>query len=150
MFGSLKKVLGAGVAEARAGYAENRDFLEAVCSGVALVANADGNIDDGERRKAVSLLTGHSTLSKLYKTADIESCLTTMFGRAKDSSGRQQLARELDDISGRPNAAQMAEDVYLIALDIAGSDGSVGDDEKSMLQKIAHRIGVDTAKFDFA
>ena len=55
----------------------------------------------------------------------------------------------LDDIKGRPNAAQMAEDVYLVALDIAMADGSIGDDEKRVLATIAKRLNVDPAKFEF-
>ncbi|WP_286202112.1 TerB family tellurite resistance protein [Ochrobactrum sp. SFR4] len=43
----------------------------------------------------------------------------------------------------------MAEDVYLIALDIANADGEVEPEEDAVLKKIAARLGVDTSKFDF-
>lgn len=149
MFAALKKAFKAGATEVRAEYTENKDFLEAVCAAVALVANADGTIDESERRKAVSVVSNHNVLSKLYRIDDVEKCLDIMLKRAKDASGRQQLARELDDIKGRPNAAQMAEDVYLIAADIAAADGNVGEDEKAVLEKIAKRIGVDPSRFEF-
>lgn len=149
MFGVLKKALGAGTREVAAAYGENKDFLEAVCAGVALVAAADGDIEESERHKAIKIVSNHAALSKLYKQSDIEQTLETMFRRAKEASGRQQLARELDDIKGRPNGAQMAEDVYLVAVDIANADGEVEPQEQDVLKKLAGRLGVDPSRFEF-
>lgn len=149
MFGVLKKALGAGSREVAAAYGENKDFLEAVCAGVALVAAADGDIEENERQKAVRILANHQDLSKLYKQPDIEQTLETMFRRAREASGRQQLAREIDDIKSRPNGAKMAEDVYLVALDIAHADGELEPAEEAVLKKLAARLGVDPSRFEF-
>lgn len=149
MFGLMKKTFGAAAKEVKAEYGENKDFLEAVLAASALVAAADGDIEEAERRKVISIITNHPALSKLYQSNVIETTADTMFKRAKEMSGRQQLARELDDIKSRPNGAQMAEDAYLIALDIAHSDGEVEPAEDAVLKKIAARLGIDTTKFDF-
>lgn len=149
MFGMLKKIGGAAAKEVKAEYGENKDFLEAVCAASALTAAADGDIEESEKRKVLSIITNHSQLGKLYQQNVIEATADTMFKRAKDSSGRQQLARELDDIKSRPQGAQMAEDVYLIAVDIAMADGEIEEAEKAVLAKIAARLGVDPAKFEF-
>lgn len=150
MFGMMKKILAAGGKEIKAEYGQNKDFLEAVCAACALVAAADGDIEESEKRKVVSIVTGHATLGKLYQQNVIEQTADVMFKRAKDVSGRQQLARELDDIKGRPDGATMAEDVYLIALDIANADGEIEPQEDAVLKKIATRLGVDASKFEFA
>lgn len=149
MFGALKKALGAGAKEIKAEYGESKDFLEAVTAAAALVAAADGDIEEAERRKVVSIISNHPTLSKIYQGNVIEATAETMFKRAKEVSGRQQLARELDDIKSRPNGAQMAEDAYLVALDIAGADGEIEPQEQDVLKKIASRLGIDPSKFDF-
>lgn len=149
MFGLMKKIAGAASKEVKAEYGQNKDFMEAVLAASALVAAADGDIEESERRKVVSIITNHATLSKLYQANVIEQTAETMFKRAKDASGRQQLARELDDIKSRPGGMQMAEDVYMIALDIAGSDGEIEPQEDAVLKKIAARLGIDTSKFDF-
>ncbi|MFG1332063.1 TerB family tellurite resistance protein [Xanthobacter autotrophicus] len=149
VFGALKKAFKAGAKEVQADYSKNRDFLEAVCAASALVAYADGSIDDSERTKAVRILTSHQTLGKMYQQSEIEQVADTMFKRAKEASGRQALARELDDIKGREGGAQMAEDVYLVATDVAHADGNVDPAEVAMLDKIARRLDVDPAKFDF-
>lgn len=149
VLGFLKKVGGAAAKEVKAEYGENKDFLEAVCAASALVAAADGDIEESEKRKVLSIISNHAQLGKLYQQNVIEATADTMFKRAKDSSGRQQLARELDDIKSRPQGAQMAEDVYLIAVDIALADGEIEPAEKDVLAKIANRLGVDPAKFEF-
>lgn len=149
MLGFLKKVAGATAKEVKAEYGENKDFLEAVCAASALVAAADGDIEESEKRKVLAIVSNHAQLGKLYQQNVIEATADTMFKRAKDSSGRQQLARELDDIKSRPQGAQMAEDVYLIAVDIALADGEIEPQEKDVLAKIANRLGVDPAKFEF-
>lgn len=43
----------------------------------------------------------------------------------------------------------MAEDAYLIALDIANADGDLEPAEEAVLKKLAARLGVDASKFDF-
>lgn len=149
MFGALKKAFTAGAKEVQADYSQNRDYLEAVCAASALVAMADGEIEDSERTKVVRILSGHPTLGKMYQPNVIETTADSMFKRAKDASGRQSLAREMDDIKGRPNGSQMAEDVYLVAVDIANADGELEPAETETLKKIAGRLGVDPSRFEF-
>lgn len=149
MFGGLKRAFGAGAREVAADYSKNRDYLEAVCAAAALVAFADGDLEDTERSKVIKLVTGHPTLGKMYQQTVIENTIDEMFKRAKDGAGRQQLARELNDIKGRPEGAQMAEDVYLIAADVAAADGEVEQKEEEVLKKIATLLGVDPSKFVF-
>lgn len=153
MFGALKKAFTAGFSgitrELNAAYGENTDFLEAVCAAAALVAMADGEIEATERAKIISLIQKHPSLGKLYNLDVIEKTAESMFRRASEASGRQALARELDDIKGRPDGAKMGEDVYLVALDVAGADGEIEPEEQAVLEKIARRIGVDPSKFEF-
>ena len=149
MFGLLKKAVKAGAKEVQADYSKNRDFLESVCAASALVAAADGEIEDSERAKVVKIIVGHATLGKLYQQNEIEQAAETMFRRAKDASGRQSLARELDDLKGKEGGQQMAEDTYLVALDIAMADGELEPAEKDVLAKLAKRLDVDPSRFEF-
>lgn len=149
MFGALKKAFKAGAAEVQADYSQNKDYLEAVAAAAALVAYADGDLEQSEKEKTTRIITNHPTLSKFYKQNDIEATVETMFRRAKDGSGRQQLARELDDIKGRPDGRQMAEDVFLIAKDVSMADGECEPEEEVVLKKIAARLGVDPSQFEF-
>lgn len=149
MFKFLKKVAGGAAREVQAEYGQNKDFLEAVCAASSLVAWADGNLEQNEKTKVIALIQNHPSLGQLYKADQIEQVAQTMFSRGKDKSGRQLLARELDDLKGKPNASQMAEDVFLLASDIALADGTVQPEEEEVLKKLATRLGVDASKFEF-
>lgn len=129
-------------------YSGNKDFLEAVCAASALVAAADGEISDEEILAAVESVKNNPTLSGVYSTNEIETTLDVMLKRCKTMSGRAALMRELDDVALKDQ--DMRDDVYLAAADIAASDGTVEPAEKTVLTKIAGRLGVNPAKFEFA
>jgi len=150
MFGALKKAFGAaataGSKELQARYSENKDFLEAVCAATALVAAADGDIEDAERGAVTRLIGGNEKLAAIYKPHEITETAEKMLALAKTASGKQSLARQLDDIKGQ---TQMCEDAYLVALDIANADGDLEPAEEAVLKKIAARLNIDASKFEF-
>lgn len=149
LFGAIANAFKTGAREINKEYGKNDDFLLAVCASSALVANADGIIEDSERTKTISLIRNHSTLSKLYNGDKIEATVDRCLKLSKDKSGKQELARYLDHVRNTDNAKAICEDVYLVAADIAAADGSVGPEEEQVLKKIADRLSVDTTKFDF-
>ncbi len=143
MWNVFKKAVGSAAREVKADYSQNRDFLEAVVAACALVSYADGELEDSERLKAARIIKDHPLLGKTYQSNVIEETIETLFKRAKDRSGRNQLFRELGDIKGRPDSKQMAEDAYLVALDIAEADGEIETEEQAVLTKIAGLFGLD-------
>jgi len=149
IWNAVKSALKSGSREISKEYGKTPDFLNAVAASAALVANADGSIEDAERTKTISLIRNHSTLSQLYNGEQIESTVDRMLKLSKDLSGKQELARNIDKICGLEGGKTMAEDVYLIAADIAAADGSVGEEEQKVLTKIAVRLSVDPKKFEF-
>ena len=144
--GLIARVAKGAVREVSAEYSQNKDFLQACCAAVALVAIADGSIEDSEERTAIAIVTAHPTLGKLYQHTEIEECLKAMFTLAKTNTGRASLGRELADVKGKPNSPQMCEDVFMIAKDIAGADGETEEKEKAVLDKLAGFLGVDPNK----
>ncbi len=121
------------------------DFLEAVCAANALVASCDGEVSDEEIKVATKVVAANPILSGSFKQAQIEKCCDSMMKRAvAGRSGRLGLFKEIDDIAAD---AEMCEMVYVAALDIAEADGNVGDKEKTTLNEIAKRIGVDPKKY---
>lgn len=149
MFGLFKKVAGAAAREVTADYSGNKDFLEAVCAVAALVASADGELEDSEKSKVIKLITNHSKLGKMYDRNTIEATVDTMFGKAKDSSGRNALAREIKEVKDKPDSKQMCEDIYLTGVDVANADGEMEEGEVKMLEKIADLLGVKASDFAF-
>lgn len=126
-------------------YRGNKDFLEAAAAASALAASADGTVDSAERSATQALLEQHTMLSQLYSTAEIRNAVSSALDKATSNAGKQQLARELDDLKKHPTGAQMAEDVYWIAVDVA-AEGDTSDAEKAILAKLAQRLNVDVGE----
>jgi tellurite resistance protein TerB len=150
LFGAVKSAFKAGAkasaTEMASKYKENIDFLEAVCAAVALVAAADGEIEDSEVGAVQRLVSGNDKISACYQPHQITDVASKMLALAKTQSGKQSLARQLDDIKGNQT---MCEDTYLIAADIAYADGELEPAEEEVLKKIAKRLNVDPSKFEF-
>lgn len=118
-----------------------KDALEAVCAAAALVAAADGDISDDEIKTAKNVVLNNATLGAAYKSGEIDRCIDAMLKRAQGGrSGRMGLYKEIEDIAGSP---EIAEVVVACAVDIAETDGQTGDEERKALNEIAKRVNVD-------
>jgi len=150
-FTAIKSAFASGAKELNKEYGKTNDFLSGVTASCALVIYADGTAEESEKKKAMDVLTGHTQLASLYPRQAIESALSSALSHAQTASGKQELARQLDAILQLPNGSQMAEDVYLVALDCASANSrhEVGEDEQKVLNKLANRLHVDPTKFEF-
>lgn len=122
----------------------NKDALEAVCAAAALIATADGDVSDKEIEATKQAIVSNAALSKAYKVADIERCVDSMLGRAKGRMGRHGLFKEIEQIAVNHD---MAEAVFLSAMDVAESDKEVGPEEKKVLLEIAKRLGLNPQNY---
>jgi tellurite resistance protein TerB len=141
LFDGFKKLIGGVDRQINPKYSENKDFLEACCAAAASVAMADGSIDDSERDTVIDILSNHAVLGKVYSSTEIKTTADTMFRRAGTNSGKLSLAREVEDVKGK--GAAMAQDVYMVALDVAMADGDLAPEEEKVLERLATRLGVD-------
>lgn len=119
------------------------DFLEAVCSASALVATADGELDDSELLAAVAAVKSNAALSGAFDARAIETTMDKMCGRAVGRVGKAGLFKEIEDIKADRD---MSETVLLVALDVADS-GGISNEEKAVLTKIASTLGLDLVKY---
>ncbi len=119
------------------------DFLEAVCAASALVATADGDLDDNELVAAVAAVKSNAALSGAFDARAIETTMDKMCSRAVGRVGKAGLFKEIEDIKADHD---MGETVLLVALDVADS-GGISAEEKAVLAKIASTVGLDLAKY---
>ena len=78
LFDLLNKLKSGVEKQINPAYAQNTDFLEAAIAASALVAAADGTIDQGEREEAINLLVSHKTLGALYGASKIRDTAAAM------------------------------------------------------------------------
>lgn len=139
MFGFGKKA-----SDAVKKFSGKTDFLEAVCAACALVASADGTIDDAEIAACKKAIMASKALSEGFDQRTIEACIEKMLDRAGGGRvGRAGLWKEVDE--GVTKDAEQAEAVVLSALDVAEADGNIGDKEKAVLDQLASRAKVNLA-----
>ncbi|WP_126975604.1 TerB family tellurite resistance protein [Frigidibacter oleivorans] len=137
MFGLLKKKSEEAVRK----MSGRTDFLEAVCAAAALVAAADGEIEDGEIAATIKAVGANKALSSAFDQKTIESTMERMLQRAGGGRvGRSGLWTEIEDVL---KDADMANAVVLTALDVAEGDGEIEPAEKVVLERLAKIASVD-------
>lgn len=151
IFTAIAGAFKSGARELNKEYGKTDHFLTAVCAAVSLVIYADGVVEDSEKTGAMKVLGEHEQLSKVYPRAAIEAAFNSAMTHGSSSSGRHGLGRTLDGVLELSNGRVMADDVYLMAFDVAHTNGrgDVGEKEKAVLDKIAKHLQVDTNKFEF-
>lgn len=142
MFGMLKEKLGGG-AKRMSG---KTDLLEATCAACALVAAADGDVEDSELASTQDALVNHPTLSAAFKQSEIEATASRIFARAKGTMGRVGLMKEIEQAKAKSTSDDL-ELVLACAVDISRSDGEMEKEELAVLQKIANTLGLNLKAF---
>lgn len=122
------------------------DLLEAVCAAAALVAGADGSIDDSEVEATIKAVSSNETLNTAFGANEINGCIERMLDRANGGRvGKIGLYKEIDDIAGDAGDGEI---VLLTAMDIADADGTVDPAETAVLEKIASKVGLKLSDYD--
>jgi len=138
MFG---KLFGKQAEAAVQKFSGRTDFLEAVCAAAALIAAADGDIEDAEVKATVKAVKANKLLANGFDQATIEACINKMLERAGGGRvGRMGLWEEIREVAKDP---EMAQGVILTALDVAEGDGEIEPEEKVVLEKLAKELSVD-------
>lgn len=123
------------------------DLLEATCAACALVAAADGDIEDEEVMQTIEQLTSHPTLSVAFQQSQIEQVANTMFKRAKQGlTGRVGLMKEIEEAKGKSTSDDL-ELILAIAIDVSRSDGEIEPAEQKVLEKIAATLRLDLRSY---
>lgn len=138
MFGKLKEKITGGASR----LSGKTDLLEGIAAACALVAAADGELEDSEAEATVAALQSHDVLSKAFPASEIERVADAMFKRAKGGmAGRLGLKREIEQARGKSTTEDI-EMLLVIAIDVSISDGEVEPAERKVLDSIATSLGL--------
>ena len=126
-------------------FSGRKDFLEGVLAATALIAVADGEIEDEEIATTIKTVLANPELSGAFPSREIEITADAMLKRAQAGrSGRLGLWKEIEEVAGDP---EMAETIYVTALDVSESDGQIEPEEQAVLDKLAATLKIDPKKF---
>ena len=143
MFGSIKEKF----AKSASKFAGKTDLLEATCAACALIAAADGDIEDSELMTTLEALTNHPTLSAAFKQSQIETTANDMFKRAKGGAmGRIGLKKEIEQAKGKSTSDDL-ELILAVAIDVSRSDAEMEPSEMKVLNEIAGILRLDLKSY---
>ena len=125
---------------------KNRDFMEALVAGCALVSAADGNISSSEKQR----MTGFIQNSDELKVFDLNDVITSFNNYCQKFEfdteiGKAEALRAVGKARTKPDAARL---LVRVCCAIGSSDGNFDDSERAMCRIICNELGLNPADFE--
>ena len=125
---------------------KNKEFMEAIVAGCALVAAADGEISSSEKLK----MSGFIKNSDELKVFDMDKVIEA-FNRVcskfefDEQIGRAEALAVVGKIKGKPEQARL---LVRVCMAIGASDGDFDDKEKAVCKLLCIELGLTPSDFD--
>jgi tellurite resistance protein TerB len=125
---------------------KNREFMEAVIAGCALVSAADGEISASEKMKMTGFIQNSDEL-KVFDLKDVlktfeDTCVRFEFDF---QIGRAQALKTVANLKKKPEAARL---LIRVCCAIGGADGSFDEAERAMCRTLCNELGLNPVDFD--
>jgi tellurite resistance protein TerB len=125
---------------------KNKEFMEAIVSGCALVAAADGEISSSEKLK----MSGFIKNSKELKVFDMDKVIEAFSNACSkfefdEQIGRAEALAVVGKIRGKPEQARL---LVRVCIAIGASDGNFDDNEKAVCKLLCAELGLPPTDFD--
>ena len=125
---------------------KNKEFMEAIVAGCALVAAADGEISSAEKLK----MSGFIKNSDELKVFDMDKVIEA-FNRVcskfefDEQIGRAEALAIVGKIKDKPEQARL---LIRVCMAIGASDGDFDDQEKAVCRMLCAELGLTPSDFD--
>lgn len=125
---------------------KNREFMEAVVAGCALVAAADGDISASEKQKMIKYIENSDEL-KVFKLEEVIAFFKKITDKFEFDSeiGKAEALKHVGALRTKPEAARI---MVRVCIAIGASDGDFDDNEKAVVRSICRELALDPADFD--
>ncbi|MBC7833375.1 MAG: tellurite resistance TerB family protein [Hyphomicrobium sp.] len=125
---------------------KNREFMEAVVAGCAIVAAADGDISGKEKQKMIGFMQSSDEL-KVFKVEDVIAFFNQMAAKFEFDReiGRAEALKVIGKLKKNEGAARIMVRVCCV---IGGSDGTFDEAEKTAVRGICVELGLSPAEFE--
>lgn len=124
---------------------KNKDFMNAVVAGCALVAAADGKIEESEKNK----MAGYMNISNELKVFDMRDVITqfNFYVSNFDFSpeiGKQEALKAIAKFSNKPEVGRV---IVGVCSAIGAADGDFDEHEKAIVRNICSVLGLSPSEF---
>lgn len=127
---------------------KNKEFLEAVVAGCALVAAADGTVDDSEKETMAGFIQRNDVLKVFDMSQVIASFNKFMSHFAFNLMvGKAEALKAVHRIKNNGDAARL---LIRVCCAIGMADGDFDPDEKAAVKEICIELGLDPSEFGLA
>ncbi len=124
---------------------KNKDFMEAVVAGCALVAAADGDISAEEKQKMAGFISRNDALKVFDMSQVIERFNAQVESFAFDHSiGKAQALRVIGRLKNNPEAGRL---LVRVCCAIGLADGDFDADEQAVVRDICAELGLPAEDF---
>ncbi|MGK0465758.1 tellurite resistance TerB family protein [Clostridium sp.] len=123
----------------------NKDFMEAVAAGCALIASADGDISSEEKQKMVGYINLNDSL-KVFKLNDV----LTRFNHYADmfafdyNVGKAEAMKSITKMKSKTDAGKT---LIAVCCSIGAADGDFDKEEVALVKEMCSNLGVNPADF---
>ena len=130
----------------KTGQFKNKEFANGAMAMCALIAAADGSIDDAERAKVSGLITSNEVL-KVFPAAELTQKFDFYASKLQGNFefGKLEATQTIARLKSKPDQARA---VIQIGIIIGGADGFFDDHEKAAVREACHTVGIPPAEFD--
>jgi tellurite resistance protein TerB len=130
----------------KSGQFKNKEFANGAMAMCALIAAADGSIDDAERAKVSGLITSNEVL-KVFPAAELTQKFDFYASKLQSNFdfGKLEATQTIARLKSKPDQARA---VIQIGIIIGGADGFFDDHEKAAVREACHTVGISPAEFD--
>lgn len=124
----------------------NKDFMEAVVAGCAIVAAADGTVSGDEKQKMIGYMQSSDEL-KVFKMEDVIASFNSIVGKFDFDAtiGKGEALRTIAKIKGKSGADRL---LVRVCCAIGAADGDFDDKERAAVVGICAELGLSPAEFD--
>ena len=130
----------------KTGQFRNKEFASGAMAMCALIAAADGSIDNAERAKVSGLITSNEALT-VFPAAELTQKFDFYASKLQSNFefGKLEATQTIARLKSKPDQARA---VIQIGIIIGGADGFFDDYEKAAVREVCFAVGIAPAEFD--
>ncbi|MGV8842941.1 MAG: tellurite resistance TerB family protein [Pseudomonas sp.] len=125
---------------------KNREFMEAVVAGCALVAAADGDISASEKQKMIGFIQNSDEL-KVFDTTLVIDTFNKICGKFEFDAaiGKAEALKLVGQLRSKPDAARL---LVRVCCAVGNADGTFDSDEQAACRAICTELNLSPSDFD--
>lgn len=123
----------------------NKDFMEAVAAGCALIAAADGSISSEEKQKMVGFININQSL-KVFNLNDVLERFNH-YAQTFEFDFNVGKAEAIKPISKLKKHADAARTLVAVCCSIGAADGDFDENEMQLVREMCNILGLNPSEF---